>query len=428
MNKNHGLRMLLTAFVFVTAFYRYRRVDIPLGPCNLRYESLAIGCSLASNGTFSDPFSTLPTGPTAHLAPLFPWMVSLVIRQFGNDPAATNTLQWMGVFILAFQLSLWPWVSRRLGMGFASGIIAAALWLSVGFGLDSMWEAAYLALLVLILVLCMHRILREKVSTVFVSLTSVLWGILFLLNPVPLLSYLALTIWVSFFRPIRSIQKLALIIIPLAVISPWLVRNYQVFHHFIPIRDNMGTELSLANNPCATFSFNLNRSTKCYEHPNDSVAEAEKVVALGEYEYNKKNLRDALAWIRGNPGKFAVLTKQRFLAYWFFSARGIVFDGRPIPIGILIVWAVTPLSAVGLWLLFKKDRDAAGLCLVWLVFFPPIYYVLAYSQRYQFPVLWAIFLPASFVPSEIARNVWRRLTKSHRAPANAVQSPARLTI
>jgi hypothetical protein len=150
MNKNHGLRMLLTALVFVTAFYRYRGVDIPLGPCSLRTESLAIGCSLASKGTFSDPFSTLPTGPTAHLAPLFPWMVSLVIRQLGDDPAATNILQSMGVFILAFQLSLWPWVSRRLGMGFASGIIAAALWLSVGFDLDSMWDAPYIPLLIVI--------------------------------------------------------------------------------------------------------------------------------------------------------------------------------------------------------------------------------------------------------------------------------------
>jgi hypothetical protein len=274
----------------------------------------------------------------------------------------------------------------------------------------------------------MHRILREKVSTAYGSLTSVLWGILFLLNPVPLLSYVAITIWVSFFKPIGRIQKLALIIIPLAVVSPWLVRNYEVFHHFIPIRDSMGTELSLANSPCATFSFDGNRSKKCYQHPNESVAEAKRVVALGEYEYNKTNLREALDWIRGNPRKFADLTKQRFLAYWFFSARGIFFDGRHIPIGIVILWAVTPLSIVGLWLLFKKDRDAASLFLVWLVLFPPIYYVLAYTQRYVFPILWASFIPASYVLSEIAQNVWRFLTKSHRAPADTVQSPARLTI
>ena len=428
MEKNQRVRILLTALIFVGTLYRYWPLDFPLGPCRIGYESLEIACSLAHNASFSDPFMFLQTGPSAHVAPLFPMMVSVVIKWLGDGPPAMNALQWVGTFMLAFQLSLWPWITERLGMGFATGIIGATAWILVGFIVDPMWEAPYVAFLILILVLCMHRILREQVSTLFVSLTGVLSGIILLLNPVSLLAYMALTIWITFFRRIRRIQKLALIIIPFVVISPWLVRNYQVFHHFIFIRDNLGIELSITNNSCATFSFKFNQWTSCYNHPNESVTEARKVLASGEYEYNQAKLREALAWIRNNPGKFADLTKQRFLAFWFYSPGGHYFSGRNIPGSILIIWAVMPLSIMGLWLLFHRDRIVAGICLVWLVLFPPIYYFLAFIPRYRYPILWASLMPASFFLSELAQGIWQRLRKSYGAPTASVQSSANLTV
>jgi hypothetical protein len=428
MNKNLRLRILLAALVFVIAFYRYRPVASDLSPCNIGYESLNVGCSIASSGTFSNPFTVLPTGPSAHLAPLFPWMISLLVKRFGDQPTVLYWLEWMAALTLAFQLSLWPWVAMRLGMGFASGVIAAALWLRVGFVLDSEWEAAYAALLMLFLAVFMHRMLKEQVSTAFVSLSGALWGILFLLNPVPLLTYLASTIWVALFSSIRRVQKLALIIIPLAILTPWLVRNYEVFHHFILIRDNLGTELWMANSPCSTFSFNVNRTIKCFAHPNESVTEAQKVAAVGEYEYNQEKLRNALGWIKGNPGQFASLTRQRFMAYWFFTPRGIFFDGRHLPLGILILWTVTPLSLVGLWMLFKKDPIAAGMCLLWMLLFPPIYYILSFTPRYRFPLLWVSFIPASFVLSEAGQKIWHQLKKTYGAPDAPAQSPANLIV
>jgi hypothetical protein len=428
MNKNQRLQILLTALVFVVAFYRYRPEDAPMAPCGLGFEPLTLGCSIASTGTFSSPFAVLPTGPTAHLAPLFPWMVSMVVKRFGNEPAAMITLEWMAAFALAFQISLWPWIASLLGMGFASGFIAAALWLPVGFVLDPEWEASYVALLILILLACMYRVLKEQVSTAFVSLSSMLWGILFLLNPVPLLSWLAITTWVVIARPIRRVQKLALILIPLAVISPWLARNYKVFHHFILIRDNLGVELSISNRPCSSFSFNVSRSINCYNHPNVSLDEARKVVAAGEYEYNREYLRNAVSWIKSNPGRFAILTKQRFLAYWFFSPRGIFFDGRHLPLGILILWGVTPLSLVGLWMLLREDPTAAGLCLIWMLLFPPIHYITLFTPRYRFPLLWVSFIPASYVLSEAAQNIWGRLRKTYGTPEEPAQSPAKLIV
>ena len=428
MNKTQRLQILLTALIFLIAFYRYRPEVTPLAPCSLRFEPLTLGCSLASTGTFSSPFAVLRTGPSAHLAPLFPWIVSLIVKRFGDEPAAMKVIEWLAAFTLALQISLWPWISKGMGMGFATGAIAAALWLPVGFVLDPEWEASYVALLILILAICMYRILKEQVSTAFVSMSGVLWGILFLFNPVPLLSYLAITIWVVLARPIRRVQKLALVIIPLAVISPWLIRNYEVFHHFILIRDNLGVELSISNSSCSTFSFNMNRSINCYNHPNVSVDEARMVAATGEYEYNREKLRNAVAWIEGNPGRFVLLMKQRFLAFWFFSPTGIFFGGPPLPMGILILWTVTPLGLAGLWLLYRKDPTAAGLCLTWMLLYPPIHYITLFTTRYRFPLLWVSFIPASFLLTEVGQMVLHRLRKTYGLPAAPVESAAKPVI
>lgn len=349
-------------------------------------------------------------------------LVSVLIKWLGDGPASVNAVQWLGTFVAALQLSLWPWVAERLGMGFFSGVIAGGAWLFAGFVLLPMWEAVYVGLLILILAVCMRRILGGQATTLFVLLTGVLWGITFLFNPVPLLAYVALAIWIICSRKLPRIQRLAFVIVPILVISPWLVRNYEVFHHTVLIRDNLGTELSSSNNPCATFSFRTNQLTHCNNHPNDRVVEASKVRALGEYEYNQVKLQEALGWIKNNPGTFANLTKQRFLAFWFYSLDGKYFANWHTSTRILIIWLVFPLSIGGLWLLLKRDQNSALICLAWLVLFPPIYYFVAFIPRYRYPILWASFMPASFFLTEVAQGIWQRRRKLDPAPTSGVLS------
>jgi hypothetical protein len=193
------------------------------------------------------------------------------------------------------------------------------------------------------------------------------------------------------------------------MLVPWLVRNEQVFHHFVLVRDNLGTELWNSNNPCAAFSFRNNRAAGCFHHPNESVDEAEKVRAMGEYAYNQQKLRESLDWIKTNPRKFAELTRQRFLAFWFYTPGGNYFEGRSIPASIWIIWLMGPLSIAGLYLLFQRDRISTGQCLVWLLLFPPIYYIIEFIPRYRYPILWASFLPASYYLCQSAQRIWQWL-------------------
>ena len=156
-NTTRLLRSLIAIAIFCATLIRYYE---PLHPtrhlCGIGYESLELACSLAHKGTFSDPFRYLETGPSAHVAPLFPAIIALVIRTVGDKADGSYVVQWLGAIVLAFQLAFWPFLSRRLGMGFAAGVLAVIAFLFAGIVLLPMWEAFYMGLMLTVLSYCSH--------------------------------------------------------------------------------------------------------------------------------------------------------------------------------------------------------------------------------------------------------------------------------
>jgi hypothetical protein len=409
------VRWSIAILIFCGTLVRYYEPRHPSRHlCGIGYEALEIGCSLAHKGTFSDPFRFLETGASAHIAPAFPAVVALIIRVFGDQADGAYFLQWVGALVLALQLSFWPFLSRRLGMGFTAGVLGAFAFLFAGIVLLPMWEAVHVGLFAVTLAYCAHRILAGVPSWPLVVFISVLWGITFLLNPVPLFAFLALLVWSWFSNKISKQKKFALAAIPLLVITPWFIRNYKVFGHFVMIRDNLGLELAVSNNSCAPFWFWGNFHGDCFRnlHPDESITEAEKVRDMGEYEYNQARLREAREWIRQNPGSFLKVSSQRLVAFWFPTPTGNPFSDQRVSAQMLVVWLLALLSAPGLWLLWRKDRAAAGIVLIWLVLFPPVYYFIQYDVRYRYPILWATFLPGCFFLTDVARGVWHTF-RSH---------------
>src|SRR2546430_1525084 len=88
---------------------RLNDFDVPTGG-----ESVRIARSLAFHGTFADPFATIKTGVTAHIAPAYPFLYSLVLRLFGTHYTALLILWAASLACLALQLGLLPLLSHRL--------------------------------------------------------------------------------------------------------------------------------------------------------------------------------------------------------------------------------------------------------------------------------------------------------------------------
>src|SRR5262249_13795870 len=81
----------------------------------------------------------------------------------------------------------------------------------------------------------------------------ILCGSLGLVNPAPLPllpSFLA-WLWWRLRRLSRSRYSRILIaaLASILVVTPWLIRNYLVFHRFVPIRSGLGLQLYHGNNP-----------------------------------------------------------------------------------------------------------------------------------------------------------------------------------
>jgi hypothetical protein len=359
----------------------------------------------------------MPTGPSAHLAPAFPAFLAFILVHTGSDSAAVFAMEWCATLMVVLQVCLMPLLARRLGLGFASGVAASIIWLVARVPREIVWEQNYSGVLITILAFLMYAALRERLSLPRLVLCALLWGLLLFLCPVALLALVAWISLVHFARTQKPAQKLVLVLLPMMVLAPWLLRNYETFHHFVFVRDNLGLELETANNPCASFSFEVNRISNCFplHHPNENPAETLQVAALGEVAYNQQRLHMAGEWIKSHPGDFATLTAKRFVAFWLpsiLSSEQMAIDARHYsPLRDLILSLASVAMVIGLRLLWRSNRNARLVLLVWLVMFPLVYYLSAYSERYRIPLQWAILLPAGYAVSEL----WRQLRFKLRA-------------
>ena len=120
----------------------------------------------------------------------------------------------------------------------------------------------------------------------------------------------------------------------------------------------------------------------------------------GEVKYNSERLSQALAWIGGNPARFATLTAQRFGLFWFPEV-GPGTASYPI-------WALTLVGFVGLALSYRRNRFAALLFGSLLLTYPLIYYVVQHFLRYRYPVLWVSSLLASYAITAAWERFWAR--------------------
>jgi hypothetical protein len=183
--------------------------------------------------------------------------------------------------------------------------------------------------------------------------------------------------------------------LPLLVISPWVIRDYEVFHAFIFIRDNFGTELAVSNNDCAAPSLHGNLPCAELTHPNRSALLASRIVQVGEYQFNKEQSQKARAWVREHPEGFLKLTAQHFLLFWFPAFAPT--EGALFLLGTLEISILTILSAPGLLLLYRTNRAATYLLASGAVSYSVAYYLVQMDYRYRYPILWISYIAVSYL-------------------------------
>ncbi|QOY85497.1 hypothetical protein [Paludibaculum fermentans] len=346
------------------------------------FEPLAVARSLAAGQGFSNPYQVLPTGPTAHCAPLYPWLVAGGIRLFGNEVRLTIPLALFHVFLHGLQFALLPLVSLRLLGDRRPGYVAAGLLVVPLFPLAVQIETILQTVTILVCLLIP--------IAAWSAVPAALLGALSLhVNPSGIL---LLGGWLWWKRPPRrwvAIYSFTLV----AACVPWTIRNYTTFGKIFFLRDNLPLELYVSNND-ESQAYTFQNSSLLRYHPDFSLSEAQDVQQMGEAAYMADRGRRARAWITSHPQRFLQLSAARAWLYWF--PRIIKRPWRGALLSIMTI-----LSLPGMYLLRRHPVFVT----VFMVY-PLLYYFIQADSRYRQPFLWATLLAAGFAFCA-AFNRWR---------------------
>ena len=357
-------------------------------------EVTNIARSIVSCGLFGNPYETASTGATAHLAPIYPYVVAILLRLLGSGSSFDWAVHVLTAAVASAQFAILPAIAgawfgdRRIGVtpALLGAILPFRLWLETSGGHD----AVYVGLALALLFWGAARLASPGLPSMwFFAWYGVSWGVATLVSPVvlPVLGALA-AVWLYWNRSPRALQSAVLLLACCAaIVLPWTVRNYVAVGTLSPVRDNFGLELAVSNNEAARPLMTENYFSR-FRHPFFDRREAAIMRSMGEAAYYRMRGSEGTQWIERNKSRFALLTVQRIFWFWFTPtnalAKTIFFSG-------LVVMAAIGLSFLGR----RKPRAASLLAVLWIVYPLPLY-ILQVDPRYRYPIDWLLWLLAGY--------------------------------
>jgi len=170
-----------------------------------------VALALAGHMGFANPFK-IPTGPTSHVAPAYPFILAGIYELFGKGSPAEVVRQILSCCATCLQFALLPAIARAAKMSPRVGVLAALLgglsplrhWIET----KATFETPYTALLLVILTLLTLKTWNlDQLSSGRAWFHGATWGIALLFAPqlLPVLfGYLAIGALWSFSNQFRS--------------------------------------------------------------------------------------------------------------------------------------------------------------------------------------------------------------------------------
>src|SRR5580700_177774 len=403
MLMNHTLREAATSLILIVAFalgtrlafawYEERQISAQvLSIVPFQTETGHIAYSIASGKGFSSPFQR-DSGPTAWLAPVYPYLLAGILKVFGIytlrsffSAVLLNILYSAGACVPIFYAG-----KRIAGLGVASA--AAWLWAlfpnAIIIPFEWIWDTSLSALLVATVLWATLELAESRRARDW-SLYGLLWGFTLLTNPAVASLLPVLLTWVAYRHRNRDRASLWLVrpalaaAIALLCCVPWTIRNYVQFHKFIPLRSNFAFELYIGNNE--------NYDEQHQFRPGAITQDREilRYLRMGETAFMEEEKRKAIAFITAHPRIELWLVLERFVDFWLGSASPLAAFRQADSLWLYFILAcniVAPLTAfVGILVLFATKNPYALPVVAFPLVFPLLYYVTHTSLRYRHPV------------------------------------------
>jgi 4-amino-4-deoxy-L-arabinose transferase-like glycosyltransferase len=386
----------------IGAFHEYRTRP---GDDNFEFgwEMGRVGRSIALGQGFSSPYDG-NTGPTAWEPPLYPYLIGGVFKIFGiyTQASAWVLLSINSLFAALTCVPIFLIAHRIFGQ-------RVAVWSAYGWGLCPyvwywsvrwIWDTTFTPL-VLACIFLLALELQEWPDWSGWALFGALYGIGALGNPTMLafLPFCGLWIWRQRYRRgLSSLGGIALSsVVFFLVLTPWLVRNYEVFGRFVFLRDDFGLQVRLGNGPYA------DGMLMPYLQPNLNTLELEKFQHMGELAYSNACKKLAFDWIQAHPGRFAVISLKRCFYYWNGVPKP-TSSVAPVDFRTAPFLATSVLALWGLGRALRQKRPGAWLFAGLVLTYPTVYYFVFPHARYRHPIEPELLILIVFLLSEATRR------------------------
>ncbi|WP_263384050.1 hypothetical protein [Granulicella arctica] len=291
-------QVVLGLVLVVTAVLYGMRVSSSFGfPDEMDYYSIAL------NLRHLHFFSIDGVAPTAMRPPGYPWVVAAIqsVHEGVKFAKCVNLVLWLACAGLLTSMT------RRL---FGQRAATLALLFSWFYMLElyaagTLYPQALVSTLFL-LSLWMHFVWRRSGEMVEALAQAVVWAALILTVPVFLFNLVVYGLWLLWRR--HRVSEVAVIaVIVAASLVAWSARNKVVFHSFF-VSDNDGLMLLYGNSP--ETGANTGPRVKIWLFAPEAAAQKDELARENGYK------RAAIAWIKANPKRAAVLYVEKTLN-WF---------------------------------------------------------------------------------------------------------------
>ena len=377
------------------------------------YETGAIAASIAMGHGFSSPLGLkIPSGPTAWLTPVYPYLLAGIFKLYGVYTYASLCV--IVVINCVFSaLTCIPiyFATRRLA-GVTAAALAAWIWAlymqAIITPIQWIWDTSLAALLAACILWATLEVRHSRRAIHWIAYGA-LWALGLMVNAslAAVMPFALLWLWLQLRKqPPRAYEArehatqtrelatlrdshalrlpaLALLAIVIGCI-PWTARNAIVFHHFIPFRSNFGLELWLGNNA------DVPDTWAGWLHPSDNLAQRAEFLKLGEIAYMREKQHDALQFMASHPVDVSRFFWRRFVENWTTTWDPIqdVWHalGWQERVALASNMFVVLTGFVGLLLLFRAKNEFAWPVTLFPLLYPIVYYVTHPSRRYRHPI------------------------------------------
>jgi hypothetical protein len=317
-------------------------------------------------------------GPTCYVTPLFAYIQAGVLF-LGLGERGIQVLN-----LLFLQVSCF--VLYRFFRNFTSPNIAIVIFAALSFYVP-FWVLSYTlepnTLNLLLLAMTVDRLyhISKFPSRKLWLQFGALIGFQLLLRPDIILGFVLFVAWVflsispSLRRRVpgggflKTAKGLGIaVLIALAIVSPWTIRNYLTFHRFVLVSANSGMNLFEGNNPVATGEFSENTPTD--ESRRDFAAILDYSKSHDQIEVDQYRLKLSEEWILAHPAEILALDMKK--VWWHWYGRSIIgeqfhykYQAFAIPFRIITVLMLL-LAFYGLFTL--RDRKLRSLLITVFIY------------------------------------------------------------